>query len=333
MLFQWISIHTGLRTWKHKINQRFWALGVPWSPGFVLGLPLEVVLKNNPSDHETWSIRCHVGIQVDFTSILHSHTPLVPQAECEVNLDRLHLLHQWECSKSKGRGLSVSCVKWPSHSHRCPNMVYFFVPFLCDYSLDLFNVVVCFVPLQPQDPENVAPTFFYLFVELERSMWPMRSCGFPYFCRSISSEPFLRKIIGLPDGLKGGVLESPHLLLELVLICSYLLFSMLPTAQGKPMINIEILAHPNPMDWRSTNHQHIKNVLKCALDCNAVANSLILLLSQLGLTQIFNILVQSKKWKPLIITKWMTLSWATPLPYHMAYKVNTLMTDNLSISA
>ena len=204
MLFQWISIHTGLRTWKHKINQRFWALGVPWSPGFVLGLPLEVVLKNNPSDHETWSIRCHVGIQVDFTSILHSHTPLVPQAECEVNLDRLHLLHQWECSKSKGRGLSVSCVKWPSHSHRCPNMVYFFVPFLCDYSLDLFNVVVCFVPLQPQDPENVAPTFFYLFVELERSMWPMRSCGFPYFCRSISSEPFLRKIIGLPDGLKGG---------------------------------------------------------------------------------------------------------------------------------
>ena len=37
----------------------------------------EVVFECSPSDHETWSIRCHVGIHVDFTSILHSHTPLV----------------------------------------------------------------------------------------------------------------------------------------------------------------------------------------------------------------------------------------------------------------
>jgi hypothetical protein len=48
--------------------------GVPWSPDFVLGLPpQEVVLGNSPSNHETWSIQCHVGIHVDFTSILHSH--------------------------------------------------------------------------------------------------------------------------------------------------------------------------------------------------------------------------------------------------------------------
>ena len=39
-----------------------------------------VVFENNPNDHETWSIRCHVGIYVDFTSISHSHTPSVPQA-------------------------------------------------------------------------------------------------------------------------------------------------------------------------------------------------------------------------------------------------------------
>ena len=32
----------------------------------------EVVFENNPSDHETWSIWCHVGIHVDFTSILYS---------------------------------------------------------------------------------------------------------------------------------------------------------------------------------------------------------------------------------------------------------------------
>jgi hypothetical protein len=56
------------------------------------GLPLlcwvylqEMVLKNNPSDHETWPIWCHVGIHVDFTSISHSRTPLVPQAPCDVN--------------------------------------------------------------------------------------------------------------------------------------------------------------------------------------------------------------------------------------------------------
>ena len=30
--------------------------------------------------HGTWSVWCHVGIHVNFTSIFHSHTPLVPQA-------------------------------------------------------------------------------------------------------------------------------------------------------------------------------------------------------------------------------------------------------------
>ena len=32
-----------------------------------------MVFENNPSDYETWSVQCQVGIQVDFTSILHSH--------------------------------------------------------------------------------------------------------------------------------------------------------------------------------------------------------------------------------------------------------------------
>ena len=74
----------------------------------------EVVFENSSSDHGTWSIRCHVGIHVDLTSILHSHTPLLPQAKCEVaNLDRLRLFHHWKCSKCNGHGLSVSCVKWP----------------------------------------------------------------------------------------------------------------------------------------------------------------------------------------------------------------------------
>ena len=39
MLFRWIFTHAGLRTWYNKINQWLWAFGVPWSPGFVLGVP------------------------------------------------------------------------------------------------------------------------------------------------------------------------------------------------------------------------------------------------------------------------------------------------------
>ena len=98
-----------------RINQRLWVFGVSWSPGFVLGLPprdvfskiIQVTMKHDP-------FRWHVGIHVDFTSILHSHTPLVPRALCEANLDRLRLIHQWECLKCNGHGLSVSCVKWPT---------------------------------------------------------------------------------------------------------------------------------------------------------------------------------------------------------------------------
>ena len=40
----------------------------------------EVVFENNPSDHEIWIVWCHVRIHIDFTSILHSYTLLVPQA-------------------------------------------------------------------------------------------------------------------------------------------------------------------------------------------------------------------------------------------------------------
>ena len=36
--------------------------------------------ENNPSDHEAWSIEYHIWIHVNLTSILQSHTPLVPQS-------------------------------------------------------------------------------------------------------------------------------------------------------------------------------------------------------------------------------------------------------------
>ena len=46
-------------------------------------------------------------------SCIHMYTPSVPQAWCEVNLDRFHRFHQWGCLKCIGHGLSVLCVKWP----------------------------------------------------------------------------------------------------------------------------------------------------------------------------------------------------------------------------
>jgi hypothetical protein len=83
MLFRWISIHAGPHTRWNKIDERLWAFGVPWSPiNFMLGLPPRsgCLFENSPNDHVTWFVRCHVGIHVDFTSILHySHIPLVPR--------------------------------------------------------------------------------------------------------------------------------------------------------------------------------------------------------------------------------------------------------------
>jgi hypothetical protein len=72
MLFQWIFIHADPYTWSNRKNQQLWVFRVPWSPVLYKTYLQEVVFENKPSDHETWSIRCHVGIHVDFTSILHS---------------------------------------------------------------------------------------------------------------------------------------------------------------------------------------------------------------------------------------------------------------------
>ena len=71
-----------------------------------------MVLENNPSGHGTWSIRCHVGIHGDFTSILHSLTALVPQASCEANLEPVPPFPPMRVLEAQwSRGPSVSCVK------------------------------------------------------------------------------------------------------------------------------------------------------------------------------------------------------------------------------
>ena len=49
---------------------------------------IQVTTKRDPFD-------AMLGIHVDFTSILHSHTPLVPQVLCEMNLDRLRLFRHF----------------------------------------------------------------------------------------------------------------------------------------------------------------------------------------------------------------------------------------------
>ena len=42
-----------------RVLTRFWAFGVPWSPGFVLSLPprlQETFFEDIPSDHEPWTM-------------------------------------------------------------------------------------------------------------------------------------------------------------------------------------------------------------------------------------------------------------------------------------
>ena len=77
-----------------------------------------MVFESNPSDHETRSTGCHVGIHVDFISIVHSRTLLVPQAYIvwSNKLGPAPLFHQRECLKRNNHMPSISCVKWPPTS-------------------------------------------------------------------------------------------------------------------------------------------------------------------------------------------------------------------------
>jgi hypothetical protein len=64
-----------------------------------------MIFKINLNDHETWSTGYHVGIHVDFTSILQSHISSVGPSKT------------WTGSafstNESVHGLSVLCVKWP----------------------------------------------------------------------------------------------------------------------------------------------------------------------------------------------------------------------------
>jgi hypothetical protein len=98
------------------MNQRLWAFGLKQAFGFVLGLPP----RGGFWKWSKWpwnmiySMPCR--IHVDSTSIMHSRTPLVPQAHCEVNLDRLCLFHQWECLKCNGHGFQSRVWSGPKYT-------------------------------------------------------------------------------------------------------------------------------------------------------------------------------------------------------------------------
>ena len=69
-LYMQVLTHDGIKETNN--NERSECRGLPVLYQTYLQ---KVVFENSPSDHETWSVRCIVGIQVDFTSILHSHAP------------------------------------------------------------------------------------------------------------------------------------------------------------------------------------------------------------------------------------------------------------------
>jgi hypothetical protein len=131
MAFQRFLFMWGPHTWLNNINKRLCDLKVSWSPNLVLGLHVAMVYENNPNNHKIWSIWCHEGIHVDFIFICIHIFRCVPQAWCEVNLDRLRLhgLNQHFTRSCKGKSLRC-CIPYAfvastqSHNiHPCNSMM------------------------------------------------------------------------------------------------------------------------------------------------------------------------------------------------------------------
>ena len=92
-------------TWFVRICVKFYFLGVG--------------LMQIWADHETLHVVCHVGIHVDFSSMIISLDPCTLTFYCGVDLDNLGLFDQWEILECNDHGPSVSCVKCPLLS--CPS--------------------------------------------------------------------------------------------------------------------------------------------------------------------------------------------------------------------
>jgi hypothetical protein len=113
-IVQWISIHArSLHVIEYNkpmvviiqsvvVSQ--WFCVRPTSKRWFLKI-IQVTMKHDPF-HVMWTLH----------PILHSHTPFVPHAQCEANLDWLDFFHRRGCLKmlsSNGHVSSISCVKWP----------------------------------------------------------------------------------------------------------------------------------------------------------------------------------------------------------------------------
>ena len=96
LLCQWIFIHAGssdmIKSYKSAVV-RFQSATVS---RFCVRPTSKRWFLRSPSAYEAWSIWCHVGIHVDFTSILHFLAPLVSQSVEWTDIGFLCLFYQWE---------------------------------------------------------------------------------------------------------------------------------------------------------------------------------------------------------------------------------------------
>jgi len=93
-----------------RINEQFWAFWVPWSPGFVFDIPPW-------SGFWIWTKWPWTMIYVMpcKKSILHSHTMMVPQAQCEVtSTGSTFPINDSAWSGMVTGSKSCVCVKWPA---------------------------------------------------------------------------------------------------------------------------------------------------------------------------------------------------------------------------
>ena len=114
MLFHWIYVHVGsshMTKYNKSIIVRFWSAIISHLPILGSAYLQEVVFENNPKDHETWSIRCHAGIHVDFTSIF----PSILRWSLKRNVKQTWTNSTFSSNESAWNAMVtclVSCGKW-----------------------------------------------------------------------------------------------------------------------------------------------------------------------------------------------------------------------------
>ena len=114
MLFQWIFIQSGPHTWENIINHRLWTFRVPWSLGFVLGLPP----RGGSWKQSKWpwdtihSMPCRNSCRILHPSRIHALRWSLKRSGKRTWTGSVFPTNGRCLKCTNGNGLSVSCGNW-----------------------------------------------------------------------------------------------------------------------------------------------------------------------------------------------------------------------------